>query len=333
MIKHLVRIISSMLSGAPQTSSRIENDEVSYIGKRVISIPSIQFTGKYAVSPNYEWTIAWSDSDSITGKGGYRESGKGSFALIHNGKPCVVGKMERPSLAKVTNNGTFLVNDILFGDNLASVLSIYDNCGNVIISHHFSAKMFSTGISACGLYAACQLCFSDYEDSGKMAFFSIERKELIWKARPYPEWVETFNFDIDKRHLIIEYSKGRRYTIDFDGRPLEAEKYEEDTISSGDLYSAIELLKQRSSKAMDEMNSDEIEINRARFLKLLPHAKNSEPAYPAKIHRYIGEIDEYKKEYLSAIQNYEQAITYDPKVGVKRKLLILQKKVDSFNKI
>ncbi|NLE01617.1 MAG: hypothetical protein GX640_17270 [Fibrobacter sp.] len=325
MLKHFFKIISEFLNEKQTTLSKIEREEVQYIGKNFIRIPSLQFFGRYSVSSNKDWIIAWSDSDSATGTGGYRESGKGSYVLIHNSKPCIIGKLERPSLAKVADNGTFIINDIMFGDNLASVLIIFDNCGNEIIKHRFEAKMFSTGLSECGQYAACQLCFSESEDSGQMALFSLEQRNVLWKARPYPEWVESFDFRLNERLIVNCYSNGRKYKIHLDGSPLETEIYEEDTISNGDLFSAIELLQKRVSVAMEKGNDKVIYNNRSRFLELVPRAKNADKAYSAKIYRYIGEIDEYLKDFSKAIANYEMAINYDPKIGVKRKLQALKK--------
>jgi hypothetical protein len=304
------------------------DDDVQFKRDKFIRIQSMNFFGRFSKSENSEWKIAWSDSDPASGTGGYRKSGKGTFVLLHGSTPCFSVQVERPSLPNVANNGTFLINDMLFDENAGSVLYIFNSAGQNIFQNNFTSKIYSTGISACGKFAACKLYFSDSEDSGLISFINIDMGRIEWKKQPYPGWGDEFIFDSESKILSIKYQQGY-YRVDFSGTPLDANQFEEDTIAGDDLYSAIDLLKKRTDKYMQSRNSTELQKIKSTFENMIEKTKNADPAYSAKIYRYLGEIDEFIGEEPSAIKNYEAASSYDDKIGVTRKLQALKRKNQS----
>jgi nitrate/nitrite-specific signal transduction histidine kinase len=80
---------------------------------------------------------------------------------------------------------------------------------------------------------------------------------------------------------------------------------------------------------MQSRNSTELQKIKSTFENMIEKTKNADPAYSAKIYRYLGEIDEFIGEEPSAIKNYEAASSYDDKIGVTRKLQALKRKNQS----
>jgi hypothetical protein len=58
---------------------------------------------------------------------------------------------------------------------------------------------------------------------------------------------------------------------------------------------------------------------------------NLDPGLMARLYRYAGEVHEESGEAERALQHYEIALSHDPKVGLKRKVDKLKKKIDNFS--
>ena len=100
---------------------------------RHISIPSIGFHGPFSASQNGRYIVAWCDFDYAQGVGGFRKKGKGSYVLLEKDKVILKGKIQRPNEAHVADNGTFVINDWMFGEGLKGTFYAIDCKGKEII--------------------------------------------------------------------------------------------------------------------------------------------------------------------------------------------------------
>ena len=146
--------------------------------KKFVEIVGIDFFGSFSESSNCRYIVAWSDFDPSSGQGGFREDGFGTYILAENGNVIVIGKAERPNDGKVADNGTFILNDWLFGEGLRGSFLAFDRRGQSILRHNFSANLFNNDISHTGSYAVCQLCNSNTDESGMLAFFDLRNGTL-----------------------------------------------------------------------------------------------------------------------------------------------------------
>ena len=76
-----------------------------------LRIDSLAFFGQYSSPPDGRHTIGWSDSDPSGHQSGFRETGYGSYVLLFDNQVLLRGRMERPNDGRVSNTGTFVLND------------------------------------------------------------------------------------------------------------------------------------------------------------------------------------------------------------------------------
>ena len=289
-----------------------------------ICIDELHFYGEFHRSQNGRFILAWSDYDPKSGAGGYRKKGYGRYILFDGDEIILKGKLGRPNDGKVSNNGTFILNDWMFGGGLKSVFYAFDVKGKQLIQHVCNANLLNNGLSNDGQYAVCQTCNSDNEDGNKLFFFNLKEKRLMWKHEPEIGWADDYRFDTEKQILYLVYYNGRSYRYNFDGKFLDAEQWEKDIIEFGDGYNLIEVA-DRKRQQLDSTNAalssyDEV-------IDLLKKAldRGVSENTQARVHRSIGEIYLKRGEKNKAIEHFEKALSLNPKVGVKKLLGKLKK--------
>ena len=128
--------------GQTKIASQEHPVRLEFVG-RMVRIPARDFFGSFSKSPNGEYLLAWRDADPTGRRGGYRESGKGDFLLIHGGQVAAEGRMERPKQGQVADNGTFILSDWRFGDQLRSTIYAFNKSGKLLIKQDFGANAFT----------------------------------------------------------------------------------------------------------------------------------------------------------------------------------------------
>ena len=301
-------------------------DSVSKIGSRMIRVASMNFFGPYSESLNKKFLVGWSDSDSEQGIGGFRESGEGSYILAENGKVIVTGKLQRPNDGKVANNGTFIINDWMFGEGLCGTFYAFDKIGTNLIKYHFEANLYNNGISEDGKYAVCQCANSDTEDGGVLAFFDLEIGRILWKKSPESGWADSYLFDCQNHYLYLVYRDKGKFRYTFEGEFIDKDKWEDARIKYASSFELSLIARDRFKEVSDNLSNEEAEEILSLLSKSLNKGLDEYPNEKASVYRTIGEVHEALGKIDDAIKNYELALQINPKVGVKRRLNALKKK-------
>jgi hypothetical protein len=174
---------------------------IKWVTDEAIEVPSRGFGIYHAArSPDGSYTIAWDDGGEVSGRyvGGFRESGLGCYLLAFRDQIILEGKLERPNDGKVSNAGTFILNDWLFGRGANGVFHVFSRDGKSILSHRFEVRLTGNAISKNGRVAVCQLSSSPHEDGRNLAMFELDRGILVWLKGPEIPDVDSFDFDAAK---------------------------------------------------------------------------------------------------------------------------------------
>jgi tetratricopeptide (TPR) repeat protein len=291
----------------------------------MIRVSELDFFGSYSESANSQFTIAWSDSDSKQGIGGFRESGKGTYVLIETGKVLLNGKVQRPNDGNVANNGNFIINDWMFGEGLRGTFYAFDKTGAVRIKHLFRANLYNNGISQNGRYAVCQCANSDSVDGGALALFDLDAGALLWKKPPETGWADSYSFDCNNNILFLHYRDRGSFRYSFAGGFLDKEALEKQRIENATGFELSSLARSRFRKIQAALTAEAAEEIFLLFNKAIEKGFAGYPNEEASVHRSIGEIHEALGRIEEAIVSYETALRINPKVGLSRRLTVLKK--------
>lgn len=298
---------------------------VSKTGTNFVSVYSIDFFGPYSESENRKFLVAWSDADRKKGIGGFRESGEGSYILAEDTVVLISGRLQRPNDGKVANNGTFIINDWMFGEGLKGTFYAFNKLGNQLVQHRFTANLLNNGIAEDGRFAVCQCANSDTEDSGVLALFDLNKGMLLWKIQPESGWADSYHFDCEGKKILLCYREKGEYRYSFGGDFIEKDKWQIERINYVSAFELSLIAKERFKEKYNSLS----EADAQEILLLLDRALNKGlDGYPnekAAVYRTMGEVKESLGKITEAIYNYELALEVNPKVGIKRRLDTLKK--------
>ncbi|MGB5077354.1 MAG: hypothetical protein WBO17_07745 [Sphingorhabdus sp.] len=133
-------------AGAPARTQPFEFHEYSH---GLVRIAALDFFGHRTTSPNGDYHLIWMDRDPDGSTGGYRHEGHGIWKLLSAADVLAEGRLERPQDGKVADNGTFVLNDSMFGDGLRGRFTAFRADGQKLVEKEFSANLISNGLSAC----------------------------------------------------------------------------------------------------------------------------------------------------------------------------------------
>lgn len=310
-------------SAAPGDAVRIE-----FTG-RMVRIPSREFFGAFAKSPNGAYLLAWRDADPNGRRGGFRESGKGDYVLAHGGRIVADGRMERPNDGKVADNGTFILSDWRFGDQLRSTLYAFDNQGRQLLSHEFSANALNSGLSQDGRFAVYMTAGGDGPDTSKMSLFDLTDGECLWSLWPVSGRPTSYAFDTVEALLWLEYEGKGRYAYSMtDGDFLDRERWETERIEWAHPFELARIGSERLKAAGDDLDlRDGAEI--AFILKkAIATGIDQSPSEHAKVLKTLGDLWERLGDDREALNCFQQAEAAYPKAGVKRRIQALRKQLE-----
>lgn len=156
--------------------------------KNFMCIDDIGFYGSCATSPSGEWAIACHD-------GSPDGSRTGRYVLYNVGeqKIYVKASMERPNSGHVADNGTFSLEDWLFGGDLNGTFYVFDKFGNLKIKRRFEANILNSAISNNGMLAICQTANSKTEDGNILAGFDLTTGVELFAVHPSTFWADEYS--------------------------------------------------------------------------------------------------------------------------------------------
>lgn len=292
---------------------------------RMMRVSNPKFFGRYSLSPNGCFTLGWSDSDQNAGVGGFREKGNGAYILLENDTVLLQGQIPRPNSGKVANSGTFVLNDWMFGSALQGTFWAFNKAGSVIIKEFFSANMHNNGLSPDGRYAVCQCLHSETEDANVVAFFDTERGIMLWKRRPETGCAQTFDFDLAKEILILNYRDLGSFRYSFYGAFLDADAWNEKRIERASAFDLALMARRKIKESAKSLSAQEAKELLDVLRRALQKGLDEYPSEKARVYKSIGEVYETLGKPREAIVNFQAALKLDPKVGLKRRLSELQK--------
>lgn len=291
------------------------------------TINSLGIFGPSIESSNGRYKLVWMDADASSSTGGYRTSGKGKYALVEGESILTQGSLERPNDGKVADNGIFILADWRFGEGLKSSFHAFYPDGRPIGEWNFSANMLNTGISISGKFAIAQLANSSSDDGGCLVLFDLVAGKLLWKKLPESGWANTYEFDETNQRLRLCYGGGRKYSYTLSGDFLDQEVLEMDQILKGTLYERALGIESRIAKLVPDDDVENSWLNEQIVRSVVEAKKARDDKMAARFYRLLGELYERTSEQSKAIDAYRNAILADPKVGVKRRLGALEKRL------
>jgi hypothetical protein len=272
--------------------------------------------GRESYSPNKEYCVSYCD--------GHYEGNKwknGDIALVKDKTLLFKKKIQRPNDCFVSNNGIVICCDWQNSDALTGRLLIFDIKGEQLFAKKTTANLGMCAISDNSEIALFETYNSDTNDSDSIFIIDVKQQNIIHRfTRP-----TSFNkaiIDTDKRHIkLIDY-RGFIYEIDFEGNQTNNNDYEKQIMTNGSIHDRLSLY---SSKP------DELKLNDARYLELLTESLTDKDVLYTfgqdKIQRMIGEFYEANDDSVKAIEHWEIALQLNPKIGLKRRLEAIRKKV------
>ncbi|MFU2192201.1 zinc ribbon domain-containing protein [Methanobacterium sp. MZD130B] len=298
-----------------------ENNETKlnvFLDEEYIDIPDINFYSISVIqSKDNKFILAYNDSHYDL-RDGTKKLIKGKTIFINQNKLFLISSLTRPNDGKLAENGNFIINDwISFEHELSGIFYAFNSQAEVLIEKKFNSNLGGNGISKSGHYGVVETLFSNSDDQNKIFFFDLDNRKLLWERERDAGNIKKFEFDENENSLLISYEKSGKYRYSFKGEFIDKDKFIKERVLYANGYELFDIAKEK----MDDLDyqtshfSDYKEI-----LSILDTASNKDvsPHTKARIHRMIGEIYyNYNKTDL-ALFNLEKAISYNPKVGVKR---------------
>lgn len=292
-----------------------------------IDIPSRKFHGQVSRSSDGRYSIAWRDGNDEGTQGGARTSGKGRYLLLDRSMVIIEGRIERPNDGKVANNGNFVLNDWhFFTGELRGTFCAFRADGSEIVRQKYKANLYNNGISQDGRFAVCQTCNSpDERDGSILTIFNLENGSEIARWRPESGWAQDYDFSDDGAYVLLSYREGPPLRYTFAGEFIDRKVWVDSGLDRGDLHILSLVLKEVNSRP----EGDFARRLAASADKALQSAQTQDDRMRAWALKVKGQCLDGLHEYPAALECYEQAIALDPKIGVKRRVDQLQKKVST----
>lgn len=278
-----------------------------------VDIPELGFTSvSDSKSKKSNYILSYHDEYFIN-VDGTSKIVPGKVVFINNDELILIDYIQRPTDGKVAENGNFIINDWLSPEDLSGIFYAYDSKLNPIIKMRFSCNLGANTISEDGHYAVLETL------GDQILFFNLSTGDLLWDRKRDLGNIKLFKFDTEKEILTITYlDHNRSYQYSFQGELLDKELFEKEHIKYASGYLLYDIAKKKTQELKDN------ETHLSDYNEILSYLERASKANisgytTAKVHRLIGEIyfEHDKKE--EALENFEIALSYDPKVGVKRK--------------
>jgi len=296
-------------------------------GLSFITVQSPSFYGSCERSANGRYIVAWRDGNDEGTHGGARTEGKGRYLLIDNDRVVADGRMERPNDGHVADNGCFVLNDWRFFTNqLRGTFYAFRPDGSEILRQKFRANLYNCGIARDGHFACCQTANSDSEkDSSVLAIFDLEKGNEFARWRPESGCASRYAFSDDGAHILLSYNQGPPLRYTFAGAFVDRGLWIDSSLERGDLYMIERVIKETHSKPQGAFAR--------RLIACIDTGLATVPANDPRTRGFGLKLRatclDGVEEWAEALAAYEAALALDPKLGVKRRIDQLRKKLAS----
>jgi hypothetical protein len=297
-------------------ASRGDADEEDFDFGNTIHIASHNFIGLRVRSPNGRFTLAWAD-------GGPDQSRIGRYLLLDGKRVIVEGRIPRPNDGAVTDGGIFILNDWGASETLSGSFHAFDADGKTLVSRHFMANLFNNGVSADGHFAACQTANAPSADGNRLTVFDLQVGREIGGFQPESGWAKDYAFFPETRRIRLLYHDGGAFDYDFGGAFADRMKWLAFGLTQGNIFVIDTLIAEMDGKPSPELADQVLPAIDVALGKLGP----SDGRTRARLLRSRGTCLEALADLREALACYDEALSLDPKVGVKRRADALRKVV------
>lgn len=249
---------------------------------------------------------------------------RGACALkdMRSGVLCFKHSITRGNNPHVSNDGRVVIEDWK-DDNLTGALISFDRSGKRLWARHFKANIFTSDLSADGRRAFVSTCNSDHEPhSGKTFLLDASTGDTIWTREGWGD----VSFDGNSLVAELDDADGSKNRFPFDDHGKLPPAYHQASVrtrgrkESGQYWSVLPRVQAALTGASPDF---------ATAKRLLAEFDGKEEDIPessrARLLRFRGEVAEQEGDTVAAIDFWRQALTLDPKVGIRRRYEALSK--------
>ncbi len=263
--------------------------------KHFLRVDSLSFSGVYQLSKSKKWAIAWRDSDPSAGRGGHCDT------------------------------GVFCLEDWHFGSTLSGTFSVFDPSGSVILAKELTANIFTSGISRHGKYAFCATANSPTDHGNKVFLFDLVNRVEMYSVTPKAGWPDSYEVDESTGELMVLFKDMGSFRYNVHGQFIDADQLGDANLNSS-RYDRIILAAEKILGEGDLTDERTLEVltavRRARTL-----GADENPAWRPTALKVQGLAHEQLGQYPEAVQVYEESLALNPKIGVKRRLASVTKRI------
>lgn len=334
LLSGLARVLFGAKASGNQRHSpdkrRVPSDKVS-VEAGWMQRDQTFFYGKCRYSPCGRWAVACMDGDG-KGRSGNRESGNGTVLLLSPDGSLAheIDTIERPFSAAVSSIGQYVVQDVKFGNELSSDAIVISSTGKEIFRRRYTANIYNVDISDCGNYIAVQTAGGDAsnKDAHLLEVIDTRNGVTLFSREPESGWADGYAFEVALDGRLLSFIVQHKYLGEFryspNGEFLDREALLDASLNKGSPASRFATI---SKQFKDTPSPDIADKAIAVTDEILSEGKVFSPAWNAMVHRLAGEAHEYLGHLDTALAQYDEALTLDPKVGVKRKADALRKRL------
>jgi hypothetical protein len=223
----------------------------------------------------------------------------------------------------VTDAGVFILNDWSSSESLDGTFHAFGANGKTLVSRYFRANLFNNGISTDSRLAACQTANAPGADGNRLTVFDLEACQEIVGFRPESGWAKDYVFFPEARRVRLLYHDGGAFDYDFEGVFVDRMKWLAFGLTLGNVSVIETCLAEMNGMPSRELADQVLPAIAVALGKLSPHDDRTR----ARLLRSRGICFEACAELRQALACYDEALSIDPKVGVKRRVTALRKVV------
>ena len=309
----LSRLIGRQSEPAPSAAAAAESD-IALIehGSRIVSIPELDMVGHQAKSPNGRFMLVWRDRHGFNG-----EPVAGRYILLAGGAVLLDREMERPQDGKVAEDGTFILNDWGAADALAGTFHAFRADGNTIVSREYSANLLNNGLSPDGRLAVCQTCNAPGSpDSSILTVFDLEAGIELARWSAESGWANGYEFPDGGQRIRMLRHERPPLEYSLAGEFFDRRLWLQDEVARGTLYALRKALAE--GEAATGVSVEALRQGTKRLIA-------EDERFQAEGWRLLGEIEESVGNPIGALQAYDRALGFNPKIGVAKRAAALRK--------
>lgn len=294
-----------------------------------IHIARPALSAKPFACPSGQWIVACDDSDGML-RGGCRDQGNGRVLLIDYPSDTIaldLAQFERPTLAAAANNGTFIVHDCRFGGQMRGDVTIIDVSGHTLMHRSYSANVGNVAISPCGRFAAVRTLNAPSSHANLLEVFDVLQGVTLFSITPVTTWISDYQFKVDAggQLLAVLIVCPQLGTFEYapSGTFLSSKEFFDARLANADFSVAIPAARELlDGSANEECAHQALSVVDA----AIRAGVRNRPDWAAIAYRVRGEAFEVLGRLDDAVEAYTAALSFNPKVGVQRRMAALKKR-------